>query len=113
MSKSNFGKVGSGEMNDPRTRMAWLREQTFGRRGQSALAKTLGIPPTTYAHYEKDVDVPLGLAMRLVRATRVNPRWLWHGRGEPFLPDSAVIPAHDDVANALGELLEKSAARSG
>lgn len=108
MSKSNIGKVGSGGLSDPKARMAWVREKTFGRRGQSALAKTLGIPPTTYAHYEKDVDVPLDLAMRLVRATRVNPKWLWHGQGDPFLPDNATIPAQDDVAIAMGELLEGS-----
>ena len=108
MSNSNIGKVCERHLSTPRQRLAWVRERTFGRRGQAALAKALGVPPTTYAHYEKDVDPPLELALKLVRTTRVNPRWLWHGHGAPFLPLDVSIPEESDVAAAIGELLEET-----
>lgn len=90
-------------------RLAWVREQRFGRRGQAALAHALGIPPTTYAHYEKDIDLPLELAIKLVRLARVNPRWLWRGYGKPFLPDDTTIPQEKDAASTIGALLEEVA----
>lgn len=92
---------------DVHERLAWVRAKRFGRRGQAAFARALGIAPTTYAHYEKDICPPMQLAAKMVAAARVNPRWLWHGIGSPFLPEGLQIPTAADPASLIGALLDQ------
>ena len=71
------------------------------------MAQALGIILQQYIRYEKDRGLPVDLAVKLMQVTRVNPRWLYHGKGEAYLPDGSAVPAMEDAGSLIGELLEE------
>jgi len=66
------------------SRLRWLREQVFGPRGRAALARALGVSPSTYNYYEKGRQPPSDLLARAAEVTGADLTWLLTGRGVAF-----------------------------
>ena len=90
-------------------RLASIREEAFGRWGKSAFARALGIPLTSYLNFENGRVPPMDVIVNMVELTRVNPRWLVHGKGKPYLPEDTHLPAAEDAASLLAALLDENA----
>jgi phage repressor protein C with HTH and peptisase S24 domain len=98
-------------LRNARQRLAWLREHRFGRRGKTAMARALGMILQTYVRYEKDYDFPLDRLPALIEATRVHPKWLYTGQGEPFLPADMRLATDGTGISLINELIEREAGR--
>jgi SOS-response transcriptional repressor LexA len=67
------------------------------------MARVLDIPPTTLANYERGVcKIPMDVVGKLVDLHNVNPRWLFWGRREKYLP-----VYHSPSGNAGADLLDE------
>jgi phage repressor protein C with HTH and peptisase S24 domain len=69
-------------------RLAALRERVFGPRGRAALARAIGVSPSTYNYYEKGRTPPADLLAKAAEVTGADLTWLMTGAGEPFPADS-------------------------
>jgi SOS-response transcriptional repressor LexA len=90
-------------------RLSSIREEAFGKNGRSAFARALGIPLTSYLNFEHGRVPPVDVLVKMVTVTRVNPRWLVHGKGPRLLPDGAELPPAADAASLIADLLEQNA----
>jgi len=90
-------------------RLSSIREEAFGKSGRSAFARTLGIPLTSYLNFEHGRVPPVDVLVKMVAVTRVNPRWLVHGKGPQRLPEGAEVPPIEDAASLVADLLEENA----
>ena len=90
-------------------RLSSIREEAFGKNGRSAFARALGIPLTSYLNFEHGRVPPVDVLVKMVAVTRVNPRWLVHGKGPRLLPEGAEVPPIGDPASLIADLLEESA----
>lgn len=90
-----------------------MREATFGRRGRAAMARALGITPSTYNYYERERVPPAHLLARIAEVAGARLEWLITGRGAPFAKPAGPPPgggARNDAGAAhlvgrLGALL--------
>lgn len=74
-------------------RMRTVRTATFGRRGRSAMARVLGIRPSTYQAYERDRTPPAELLAKAAAATGADLVWLITGAGSgPSAVDASSVP---------------------
>ncbi|MFC1805491.1 LexA family transcriptional regulator [Planctomycetota bacterium] len=90
-------------------RLAGIREEAFGKRGKSAFARALGIPLTSYLNFENGRVPPMDTIVKMMALTRVNPRWLVHGKGSRHLPEEIGPSLAEDAASLLSALLEENA----
>jgi SOS-response transcriptional repressor LexA len=90
-------------------RLGSIREEAFGKNGRSAFARALGIPLTSYLNFEHGRVPPVDVLVKMVAVTRVNPRWLVHGKGPRLLPEGAEVPPIEDSASSIADLLEENA----
>ena len=90
-------------------RLSSIREEAFGKNGRSAFARALGIPLTSYLNFEHGRVPPVDVLVRMVAVTRVNPRWLVHGKGPRLLPEGAEVPPVEDAPSLIADLLEQNA----
>ncbi len=68
------------------TRLRGVREQLFGSRGQTLMAKFLGIPRENYRKYETtQVRLPNHIMVLLVSKKNINLTWLITGQESIFL----------------------------
>ena len=68
------------------TRLREIREGLFGPRGQTSMAKSLGIPRENYSKYEMaQVRLPNHIMELLANKKNVNLNWLITGKGSRFL----------------------------
>lgn len=107
-------------------RLRDLRIRSYGPRGKSAFARDLGLPVTSYVHYENDRAPPADVLLRVARLTRVRLEWLISGEGPreesadppPTAPESLgqivrLLERHPELEASLPGLidsLEKAAA---
>lgn len=78
-------------------RLAWARERAFGIRGKSAMARALGMSPSTYGYYERNRMPPPELLARAAELTGVHLDWLVSGQ-EPRDRTAAEIAAREELA---------------
>jgi phage repressor protein C with HTH and peptisase S24 domain len=83
----------------------------YGRRGKTAFAKALGLKLTTYDYYERIAALPVDLLGRVMELTRVHPKWLYTGAGEPFLPADLRLPEGLKAIDLINALIEREAGR--
>jgi len=62
-------------------RLIEIRQIHFGARGRSEFARQLGIPITSYTHYETDRIPPAELLLKAARLTGTRLEWLLEGTG--------------------------------
>ena len=74
----------SGIQSGLSRRLTWLRRRIFGERGRAAMARAIGISPSTYNYYEKGRQAPADLLARAAQVTGADLRWLLTGEGAPF-----------------------------
>jgi len=96
-------------MADFAERLASIREEAFGERGRSAFARALSIPLTSYLNFENGRVPPMDIIVKMMALTRVNPRWLVHGKGPRLLPEETELPPAEDAASLVSALLEEKA----
>ena len=96
-------------MKDFIERLGSIREEAFGKNGRSAFARALGIPLTSYLNFEHGRVPPVDVLVKMVAVTRVNPRWLVHGKGHRLLPEGAEVSPIEDAASLIAGLLEENA----
>ena len=89
-------------------RLASIREGAFGKWGKSAFARALGIPLTSYLNFENGRVPPMDVIVNMMALTRVNPKWLVHGKGRRRLPDGVDLPPAEDAASLLTALLDEN-----
>lgn len=89
-------------------RLSVIREEAFGKRGKSAFARALAIPLTSYLNFENGRVPPMDVIVKMMALTRVNPRWLVHGKGSRYLPDSIELLPAKDAASLLTILLDEN-----
>lgn len=65
-------------------RLQQVRLEIYGENGGPLLARRLGIPWRTWAHYEAGVSIPAEVLLQFIELTGVEPRWLLRGTDEPF-----------------------------
>ena len=99
-------------------RLEKLREEQFGPRGKSEMARRLDIRPSTYDRYERDRVPPADLLVKIARTTNVTLEWLLTGEGPkrpPLKTDieaegltrqfQEAITVRPDLRPGVGELL--------
>jgi hypothetical protein len=64
------------------SRLRQTRLETYGDEGIPTLAGALGVPPMTWANYEKGVVIPDSVILEFVCLTGVSPHWLLTGEGQ-------------------------------
>ncbi len=75
------------------TRLRGVRERLFGSRGQTMMAKFLGIPRQNYRKYETaQVRLPNHIMALLASKKNINLTWLITGQGSMFLKGSSGVP---------------------
>ncbi len=87
-------------------RLTELRMLHYGARGRSEFARHLGIPVTSYTHYETDRTPPAELLLKAARITRTRLEWLLEGTGNrddpgPALANSTVRKITEELAVLL------------
>jgi len=92
-------------------RLRWVRENIFGRRSKTAFARKLGMTLMQYDYYERRAALPLESLPRVMELTRVHPKWLYSGAGEPFLPEGVQFPEGRKAIDLINELVEREAGR--
>jgi len=96
-------------MADVAERLALIRKEAYGERGRSEFARALGIPLTSYLNYENGRVPPIEVVVKMMALTRVNPQWLLHGKKPQYLTEKIELPATENVASLLSELLQENA----
>ena len=74
-------------------RLERLREEQFGPRGKSEMARRLDIRPSTYDRYERDRVPPADLLVKIARVADVTLEWLLTGEGPKRPPVKADVEA--------------------
>jgi SOS-response transcriptional repressor LexA len=92
-------------------RLRWIRETVFGRRSKTAFARKLGMTLMQYDYYERRANLPLETLPRVMDLTRVHPKWLYTGEGEPFLPVGVQLPEGVRAIDLINDLIEREAGR--
>jgi phage repressor protein C with HTH and peptisase S24 domain len=95
----------------PPERLRWIRERVFGRRSKTAFARKLGMTLMQYDYYERRASLPLESLPRVMELTRVHPKWLYSGQGEPFLPEGVDFPEGRKAIDLINDLIEREAGR--
>ena len=62
-------------------RLIEIRRKRYGERGKSAFARDLGIPVTSYVHYENGRLPPADLLVKIAQVGEVSLDWLLTGDG--------------------------------
>jgi hypothetical protein len=62
-------------------RLRRVRVDLYGENGAHELARRLGVPEKTWAHYESGVTVPAEVVLQFLELTSVEPNWLLDGSG--------------------------------
>ena len=62
-------------------RLQEVRLEMLGADGGPVMARTLGLPARTWAHYESGVNIPGLILLRFIEVTGVEPHWLLTGEG--------------------------------
>ena len=91
----------------PSERLRWVRENIFGGRSKTAFARKLGMTLMQYDYYERRAALPLESLPRVMELTRVHPKWLYTGAGEPFLPPGVEFPEGRKAIDLVNELIER------
>ncbi len=65
-------------------RVVEIREDLYGPDGVRALADALGLPPGTWANYERGVIIPAQVILAFIEITGADPHWLLTGEGERY-----------------------------
>ena len=104
----NSEKIPSHSATPPE-RLRWVRERVFGRRSKTAFARKLGMTLMQYDYYERRASLPLESLPRVMELTRVHPKWLYSGAGEPFLPEGVEFPEGRKAIDLINELIEREA----
>lgn len=90
-------------------RLAEVRREHYGERGRSSFARELGIPVTSYVHYESDRAPPAELLAQAAALTGTNLEWLLNGTGDrharPAGPASSQV---QQVVDEFAHLLMRS-----
>ncbi len=89
-------------------RLAAARVKAFGARGRAAMARALGLSPSTYIYYEKNRMAPPDVLARAAQVAAVRLEWLVTGQ-EPR--DVGAAQVHEEWARALPPELETVLAR--
>lgn len=78
-----MGKIRQSRLtaNPLAARLREVRIFRYGERGRSAFARDLGIPVTTYQHYEEGRAPPAELLVAATRVAQVSLIWLLTGEG--------------------------------
>ena len=63
-------------------RVQHIRRECFGDDDGIAVAKALGLPPTTWRNYEQGVAMPAPVLLAFIELTSANPLWLLTGEGD-------------------------------
>jgi SOS-response transcriptional repressor LexA len=90
-------------------RLRWIREKVFGPRSKTAFGRKLGMTLMQYDYYERRAPLPLESLPRVMELTRVHPKWLYNGEGEPFLPESVQFPEGRKAIDLINDLVEREA----
>jgi len=90
-------------------RLRWVRESLFGRRSKTAFARKLGMTLMQYDYYERRAALPLESLPRVMELTRVHPKWLYSGAGEPFLPKNVQFAEGRKALDFINDLIEREA----
>lgn len=61
-------------------RLYEVRLEVYGEEGGPLLARSLGLPERTWAHYESGVSIPGMILLRFIDVTGVEPHWLFDRR---------------------------------
>ncbi len=61
-----------------------IRTEIYGEDGQAELATRLGLPPRTWANYERGVTVPGEVLLGFIELTGTAPLWLFRGVGRKY-----------------------------
>jgi len=88
-------------------RLRWIREKVFGPRSKTAFGRKLGMTLMQYDYYERRAPLPLESLPRVMELTRVHPKWLYTGAGEPFLPESVQFPEGRKAIDLINDLVER------
>lgn len=91
-----------------RERLTEIRRLRYGKRGKSAFARDLGIPITTYIHYEAGRLPPADLLVRIARVAGVRIEWLLTGNGRREGTVSGPRDSIQEMADWFSSLLERS-----
>lgn len=67
-------------------RLKDVRISTYGERGRSGFSRDLGIPVTSYLHYETDRLPPVDLIVKVAELTETSLIWLLTGQGPRTAP---------------------------
>ena len=94
-------------MGDFADRLRAIREDAYGERGKSAFARAVGIPITSYENYEQGRLPTMDIVVKMMAATRVNPRWLFHGKGPQYLNKDTDLPPAEDAVSLIADLLQE------
>jgi len=87
-------------------RLREIRTELHCERGESEMARRLGLPIRTWYNYESGVTVPAEVLLRFIELTSVEPLWLLHGKGPKFRTAPAV-GASDSVEALLRTALDR------
>ncbi len=85
-------------------RLRDIREQLFGSRGQTLMAKSLGIPRENYRKYETaQVRLPNHIMALLASKKNINLTWLITGQGSMFLKGPSGVTDLGEEKAVYGE----------
>jgi SOS-response transcriptional repressor LexA len=114
--QSGARQVKNSEKSPPRSattseRLRWVREIVFGRRSKTAFARKLGMTLMQYDYYERRRALPLESLPRVMELTRIHPKWLYTGAGDPFLPEGVQFPEGGKAIDLINDLIEREIGR--
>lgn len=89
-------------------RLEGLREDLFGSRGKSEMARKLGIRPSTYDRYERDRIPPADLLVTIAEVCDVTLDWLLTGE-EPKRPQRVGDPELESLTHQFRDALIRHA----
>jgi hypothetical protein len=93
-------------------RVREIREDLHGPRGIRPLADALGLPPETWANYERGVVIPARVILLFIEITGADPHWLLTGRGERYTSVGAAAGKPESSPKACGSGSRSSTAES-
>src|SRR5690348_12776414 len=79
-----FLSMASAEESQVTDRVKQVRIELFGVDGGPLVARSLGIPWRTWAHYEAGMTMPATVMLKFIQLTSVEPGWLLNGNGPKY-----------------------------